>query len=830
MSLENAVQILLERKSESQKKAKISYTRDELLSFSNFCKKLPSGFDVSILSEFDEASISINERQRGFAGLTFQSAKRSDHGSPPPNRSEGAGGFSRGGFGRWDIRSSGSNNNNGDLQSSREAHIQDTGRRFGIQSRRFAQHTEHDGLLGRPSGYAGLSAAKARATSQFHLTKASEPYQPPRPYKAVAFQRKDDKDSCNDETFGSNNCSSEDKAEEEQRRRASFESMRKEQQKSLQEKQRQISDNHKENVDADIIALLKNSVDKKSVISKTDKAADSSHPQNESPRASIMHASLCRPLVPPGFASTAVDKNLPVQSSSSCFASEETSTDNMEKQRTGGTDDDQEKRHQSTLSLQTLQKDMLKNDSISDFLENDNDKLAISPSSVKDFKPPVISDKISCLASGLQKVDNVWEEVIENDACKNEKEKNEVSNSLMQHSSVSILEKLLGASLLKTSASSISSVNQGFETDKEEWIPSISDTSKFANWFVEEEKPVEDLSKDLLSLILNNEKVGSSASVPSCGKAIGQIEPNLTLKKNESTQKFGTSPAADLIAGTPEQYHQVDKSDSTPVPLTCEDLEQSILADIEGTSTMQHGAQDPRTRIDGKMEQQKSNSNDHASQHLLSLLQKGTKKEESVSVTSSSLDIELFEISVTDNDYSSNLGISENTTHVFETKCSSENTLRLETLLGVSFMKELQSAQAPVSTQRVPDSGANAMVLPTSVGFPFPNSDASFFSSSSGDHQPNMTIQEKNSVTSNHIHDANLRYILGPDKEHENSFVEEQKLGVAGSGIGVGNHTEAFQRLMEMEMRANAKHVRPAAVGHIPCTYDPEFGMNFRYR
>ncbi|WOL13257.1 hypothetical protein Cni_G22026 [Canna indica] len=481
----------------------------------------------------------------------------------------------------------------------------------------------------------------------------------------------------------------------------------------------------------------------------------------------------------------------------------------------------------------------------------------------------------------------------------------------------------------------------------------------------------------------------------------------------EGRHKFGTTPAADLIAGTPEQYHQVDKSDSTPVPLTCEDVEQPILVDIEGSSTMQHGVQNPRTRIDGKMEQQKSNINDHASQHLLSLLQKRTKKEESVS------------------------------------------TFRFETLIGVSFMKEFQSAQAPVSTQRVLDSGANAMVLPTSVGFLFPNSDASFFSSSSGDHQPNMTIQEKNSVTSNHIHDANLRYILGPDKEHENSFVEEQKLGVAGfvdrapqihlpnedtliigsdalesvnsdplsfvsssrteglfsqrsmdqlngkllndiprnaehvepsildglpsfqnshglinsgnfyhrfqgtssqlphlidharslhtgldhltyrnqqmkligleginhdprqnfhgnvvprnssdhangphvhpsayhlistqmpipgnlpqqlplpgyprgvplshlinhippfvaevnniqngslhhqqpnyGGFGVGlpgggNHTEVFQRLMEMEMRANAKHVRPAAAGHIPCTYGPEFGMNFRYR
>lgn len=96
----------------------------------------------------------------------------------------------------------------------------------------------------------------------------------------------------------------------------SFELMRREQQKALQEKQ----NNHKHNLDADIITLLENSADKKSIISKTDKAEDSSLSKVESPRSSTMHAPLSRPLVPPGFASAAVDKILPVQSN--CIASE----------------------------------------------------------------------------------------------------------------------------------------------------------------------------------------------------------------------------------------------------------------------------------------------------------------------------------------------------------------------------------------------------------------------------------------------------------------------------------------------------------------------------
>lgn len=159
--------------------------------------------------------------------------------------------------------------------------------------------------------------------------------------QALPFQRKDDKDSCNDETFGSTNCSSEDRAEEERKRRgipfgqfmitwfvtltvglivlscwslflhytASFELMRKEQQKTLLEKQKRVPD------------LLDGLTDSKRIITKIDKA-DDSQSQSESPRSSTVHAALSRPLVPPGFASTALDKDLPVQSSNTSLISE----------------------------------------------------------------------------------------------------------------------------------------------------------------------------------------------------------------------------------------------------------------------------------------------------------------------------------------------------------------------------------------------------------------------------------------------------------------------------------------------------------------------------
>ena len=49
-------------------------------------------------------------------------------------------------------------------------------------------------------------------------------------------------------------------------------------------------------------------------------------------------------------------------------------------------------------------------------------------------------------------------------------------------------------------------------------------------------------------------------------------------------------------------------------------------------------------------------------------------------------------------------------------------------------------------------------------------------------------------------------------------------------GVGMGGHPGALERLIEMEMRANAKQIHPAAVGHTPGICSPDIDMNFRYR
>lgn len=45
-----------------------------------------------------------------------------------------------------------------------------------------------------------------------------------------------------------------------------------------------------------------------------------------------------------------------------------------------------------------------------------------------------------------------------------------------------------------------------------------------------------------------------------------------------------------------------------------------------------------------------------------------------------------------------------------------------------------------------------------------------------------------------------------------------------------GNPPEAFQRLIEMELRANSKQIHPFVAGHSQGMHGPEVDMGFRYR
>ncbi|KAG4388878.1 hypothetical protein GLYMA_09G255400v4 [Glycine max] len=617
MSFQSEDQGLLDQATDQglQEKLKISYTRDFLLSLSglDICRELPSGFDRSLLSEFEDAS---QDRQRSTGGLSVHSfSRRIEYSSSPPTRGDS---FSRGIHGKWETRSSGRSDKDSDSQSELDS---DSGKRFGNQLRRSWQGPEHDGLLGsgsfpRPSGYTpGLAALKFRANDNYQLNRSNEPYHPPRPYKAP-HSRRETNDSLNDETFGSLECTSEDRAEEERKRRASFELMRKEQHKAFQEKHKLNPD--KNNDDFDITSLADND-------------------EKRTPSAA-------RPLVPPGFASAKLERNLAT-------------------------------------------------------------KTSLNTHSTEVGQPAPGDTGVVLEASDDNEFINLNAEV----------KGKEAVGAFSPDNSNSILYKLFGNASTLDRDKSTSIVEPDQKAD-ETWSPHAFQSSKFAHWFVEEEKkPVDDLThrpNDLLSLIVGGEKGGLQTSNVETPQPIAA---NFAFLNSEPTGEHMTSNVAHTTIDNSELLYKSDKPEVLAAVLTCEDLEQSILSQVgENGSSRPQPIQDKD--FDAKSEQLTPVDN-HASHHLLSLLQKGTSHNdmELSSILDSSDKVPNTEGvttgNVLDNPGEANVDVS-----------NSSKTLTLETLFGSAFMKELQSVGAPLSVQRGSVGSAGPDVS-ESLLFPFPTSD-----------------------------------------------------------------------------------------------------------
>ncbi|GKV31222.1 hypothetical protein SLEP1_g39935 [Rubroshorea leprosula] len=185
------------------KELRISYTRDFLISLAelDICRELPRGFDNSILRELVDRSTNF---------------------SRPCNDSEPG--------------------------------------RFGGNPGPLLQNPEH-GLLGsgtfpRISRYSDGTSSPLLQGCGFHLlNRSSEPYRPPHLCKAKP-PRRESNDQYNDETFGSSENLSQERVDEERRRRDSFDLMRKEQERAIQEKKRIISGEHEESINPETTIFL----------------------------------------------------------------------------------------------------------------------------------------------------------------------------------------------------------------------------------------------------------------------------------------------------------------------------------------------------------------------------------------------------------------------------------------------------------------------------------------------------------------------------------------------------------------------------------------------
>ncbi|XP_059456064.1 uncharacterized protein LOC132186220 isoform X2 [Corylus avellana] len=678
MSSENEDQNSLDQPAEtnheSHKKLRFSYTREFLLSLCELdvCKQLPGGFDPSILSELED---SFQDRQRISGGLSSQSFRRNEYGSSPPTRGD-LSSYSRGVQGRWESRSVRSERDS-DSQSDWES---DSGRRYGNQPRRSWQVPEHDGLLGsgsfpRPSGYAaGVSAPKIRANEPVQLSKSNEPYHPPRPYKAVPHSRREGNDSLNDETFGSSEYTSEDRAEEERKRRASFELMRKEQHKAFQEKQKLNPDKRKD--EFDLTTLLEDSKDEKRLLNRSNESdypviIKTSNKDSEKPSLPPQ-ISQSRPLVPPGFASTISERNSGPKPAI----------------------------HPRTTEVVNPELgNSLSNAKGNQMLDGTSDN-QVEKQSAEQKEALETSENIEAIELNAGKVTG-----------------NKIVDESNQVHSTSILDKLFGSTLISSDGGSSSFTEHHDSKADEAWSPRAAHSSKFARWFLEEEKkPVDDLSSsgpnDLLSLIVGGEKVGSQVSDL---KNTENILPNFPSESSKPAEGHTTSNITSAVVENSEQLYKNNKPQAVPAVLTCEYLEQSILSEIsESGSTLRPPVQ-VLSIPDAKAEQPKANIDDHASQHLLSLLQKGTGLKD----IAPSPNLDIGSSDKPHNSDGASFDTAPQTKEVNADKSSNSQNLTLETLFGTAFMKELQSVGAPVSVQRGSVGSARVDVSQPHE-FPFP--------------------------------------------------------------------------------------------------------------
>ncbi|CAK9156727.1 unnamed protein product [Ilex paraguariensis] len=771
MSLQDEDQSLLakapETFHESPKHSKLSYTREFLLSISKLdaCQKLPSGFDQSILSEFEDTSHSTQDRQRISGNFLFQGFRRSDYGSSPPTRGD-SWNNSRGIYGRWDSRSSGRSDMDSDSQSDLDS---DSGKCYGDQSRPSLQSTEHDGLLGsgsfpRTCGYAaGMSTPKVQANDHYQLNRSNEPYHPPRPYKAVPHLRRETNDSLNDETFGSSECTSEDRAEEERRRRASFELMRKEQQKALQEKQKSSIDKHRNHGVSDIAMLLEDMKTEKRLLDKKnelDVLVTPSVSNNDSGKSSLAsQVPPSRPLVPPGFTSSILEKNAGTKSLVHPQSREVGIPDieqsllhaNISPLQNGTlhNQEERESRHEMGLSEQLPEDKSIhapypdkgeKIENTSPGPEVSNEKLGMDEHQYR----------ISSLSEAHEDLGNG--EIIELNA---KVTGHKIVSDSNHGNSSSILEQIFGSALTTKIGGTSDVIKHNDSKLEDTWSPKTVQSSKFAQWFSEEEtKPADDLSlgwpNDLLSLIVGGEKGGLHVSEV---KATQHIPSQFSYPRSEVSKGLMTSNIPSLRTGISEPLYDCIKQEAVPAVLTCEDLEQTILSQFsEKSSTLEPSVQS--WSVSGaKAEQPRANVDDCASQHLLSLLQKGTVPNSMAqpplvdTVSSDKLHVPELGSTVTalDNPTEANVKNSHNM----------GKTLTLETLFGTAFMTELKSVEAPVSIQRGSVGSARYDVMEPH-GSTFPVLDDGLFPSTVGEIGYQRTRYESNVLASNHRQQTKL--------------------------------------------------------------------------
>lgn len=202
---------------------------------------------------------------------------------------------------------------------------------------------------------------------------------------------------------------------------------------------------------------------------------------------------------------------------------------------------------------------------------------------------------------------------------------------------------------------------------------------------------------------------------------------HLLSNGNELSPKLRTCTSQSAKVGISEQLYGCNKPTVTTDVLTCGDLELSFLSKIsENGSTQHHYGQDGSIN-DTENGQPNSPNQRDASQHLLSLLQKGTVLTDLAASPDKSL---LFEV-----------GTDSNVISIFNQEKAGKSDNQ-EALHGTSFAKELQLTDASLFSHKGSPCRVTKDDASLPCGFASPVMDNSFFPSKVDEYGPSVVNQE----------------------------------------------------------------------------------------
>lgn len=222
------------------------------------------------------------------------------------------------------------------------------------------------------------------------------------------------------------------------------------------------------------------------------------------------------------------------------------------------------------------------------------------------------------------------------------------------------------------------------------------------------------------------------------------LRPQVPHRSSELNDQ-STMTVLSATNGVSESLQNSSKKDIVQNILTCEDLEQTILSEYGEMGPNVQPTMQGMNITGAKPEKLRAPVDDQASQHLLSLLQKGTSHGIKQKVHA---DIGISETSLPSDFHNVGVSLYKTSDDDAQDIKNSGKVLTLETLFGTAFMQELQSVEAPVSVQRGLDGSPHADTLGPQ-GLAFPVKDNGAFPSAVDHIRSEKTSDAKNFSASN---------------------------------------------------------------------------------